>query len=101
MRDLNEKVAWITGAGTGIGEAAAKSLAAVGMHVVLSGRRTEPLQAVAAAIGRKKLALHGWVYRFESGEVFAFDPSKRDFTLLKEMVVPAVSDLLRSSVASR
>ena len=67
--------------------------------VQLENLRTHP--AVAAAIGRKKLALHGWVYRFESGEVFAFDPNKRDFTLLKEMVVPAVSDLLRSSVASQ
>ena len=53
MRDLTGKVAWITGAGTGIGEAGAKALAAAGMHVVLSGRRAEPLQAVADAIGER------------------------------------------------
>ena len=53
MRDLNEKVAWITGAGTGIGEAAAKALSEAGMNVVLSGRRKEPLQAVANEIGKK------------------------------------------------
>lgn len=53
MRNLNDKVAWITGAGTGIGEAGAKSLAALGMNVVLSGRRLEPLQAVADAIGER------------------------------------------------
>ena len=50
MRDLTGKVAWITGAGTGIGEGAAVALAGAGMHVVLSGRRVEPLQAVAARI---------------------------------------------------
>ena len=55
MRDLTDKVAWITGAGTGIGEAGAKSMAALGMHVVLSGRRPEPLKAVADAIGARAL----------------------------------------------
>ena len=53
MRDLTDKVAWITGAGTGIGEAGAIALAEAGMHVVLSGRRTEPLTAVAAVIGER------------------------------------------------
>lgn len=47
MRDLTDKVAWITGAGTGIGAAGAEALAAAGMHVVLSGRRPEVLEAVA------------------------------------------------------
>ena len=51
MRDLKDKVAWITGAGTGIGEAGAEALAAAGMKVVLSGSRTEPLEAAAARIG--------------------------------------------------
>ncbi len=48
MRDLNGKVAWITGAGTGIGEASAVALADAGMHVVLSGRRADKLAEVAA-----------------------------------------------------
>jgi NADP-dependent 3-hydroxy acid dehydrogenase YdfG len=51
MRDLQGKVAWVTGAGTGIGEAAALALAAEGMRVVLSGRRGDLLEAVAARIG--------------------------------------------------
>lgn len=51
MRNLQDKVAWITGAGTGIGEAGARALAAAGMQVVLSGRRPEPLERVAAEIG--------------------------------------------------
>jgi len=47
---LAGKVAWVTGAGTGIGEAAAEALAQEGATVVLTGRRTEPLQKVAARI---------------------------------------------------
>ncbi len=47
MRDLSGKVAWITGAGTGIGEAAALALTEVGMQVVLSGRRADKLDEVA------------------------------------------------------
>jgi len=53
MRDLAQKIAWITGAGTGIGEAGARALADAGMQVVLSGRREEPLQALAAEIGER------------------------------------------------
>lgn len=51
MRDLKGKVAWVTGAGTGIGAAAAIAYARDGMHVVLSGRRREKLEEVKAAIG--------------------------------------------------
>ena len=47
LRDLTDKVAWVTGAGTGIGEGGAVALAEAGMHVVLSGRREDKLQQVA------------------------------------------------------
>ena len=50
MGQLDGKVAWVTGAGTGIGEAGAKALAREAATVVLSGRRREPLEAVARAI---------------------------------------------------
>ena len=50
MTDLTGKVAWVTGAGSGIGEAAALALAKEGMAVALSGRRREPLQSVADRI---------------------------------------------------
>jgi NAD(P)-dependent dehydrogenase (short-subunit alcohol dehydrogenase family) len=38
MNSLNGKVAWITGAGSGIGEAAGLALAKAGATVVLTGR---------------------------------------------------------------
>jgi len=49
---MKGKVAWVTGAGSGIGEAAALSLAREGAAVALSGRRREPLQAVADRIAK-------------------------------------------------
>ena len=53
MRDVTGMVAWITGAGTGIGEAAALALGEAGMTVVLSGRRRDKLEAVAGRIGER------------------------------------------------
>lgn len=50
MGVLAGKVAWITGAGGGIGEASARALAESGAHVVLSGRRLEELERVAGEI---------------------------------------------------
>lgn len=50
MSSLKGKVAWITGAGTGIGLAGAKALAAAGATVVMSGRRKEVLAPEADKI---------------------------------------------------
>ncbi len=51
MQDLADKVAIITGAGSGIGEATARALAARGVRVAAAGRRRERLEALVAAIG--------------------------------------------------
>ncbi len=50
MRDLTGNVAWITGAGSGIGESAALKLAEAGAVVVLSGRRRDLLEGVAKQV---------------------------------------------------
>lgn len=47
MNELNSKVAVVTGAGSGIGEAIAKALGNNGVKVVLAGRNTDKLNAVA------------------------------------------------------
>jgi NADP-dependent 3-hydroxy acid dehydrogenase YdfG len=49
---LKGKIAWITGAGTGIGLAGAKALATAGAVVVMSGRRAHVLEREAESIRR-------------------------------------------------
>lgn len=52
MNDVNHgKVALVTGAGDGIGKAAALALLVSGYRVVLVGRRTAPIEATAAEAG--------------------------------------------------
>jgi NADP-dependent 3-hydroxy acid dehydrogenase YdfG len=52
MTRLTGKIAWVTGAGSGIGEAAALALAEEGATVILTGRRSAPLEAVAQRINQ-------------------------------------------------
>ncbi|MCV7350576.1 SDR family oxidoreductase [Mycobacterium parmense] len=47
----NERVAVVTGASSGIGEATARTLAAQGFHVVAVARRAQRIQALADEIG--------------------------------------------------
>ena len=52
---MSEKVAIVTGGGSGIGAATALALAADDWHVVLAGRRRDALQAVAEQDGGGRL----------------------------------------------
>jgi NAD(P)-dependent dehydrogenase (short-subunit alcohol dehydrogenase family) len=52
MSKEGRRVAWVTGGGTGIGEAGAEALAADGWSVVVSGRRKAPLDAVVEKISK-------------------------------------------------
>jgi NAD(P)-dependent dehydrogenase (short-subunit alcohol dehydrogenase family) len=58
--DLTDRVAIVTGGGTGIGRGAALVLAEYGADVVLAGRRPEPLDSTAGelrALGRRAIAV--------------------------------------------
>jgi NAD(P)-dependent dehydrogenase (short-subunit alcohol dehydrogenase family) len=54
---MADKVALVTGGGTGVGKACALALANAGYAVVVSGRRPEPIEAVAHEIGTNALAV--------------------------------------------
>jgi NADP-dependent 3-hydroxy acid dehydrogenase YdfG len=74
MSKLKGKVAWITGAGSGIGEAAAIALANAGAAVILTGRRVEPLEGLAKRIrdnGGDALVADGDVSKAQSVEHIA------------------------------
>ena len=50
--------------------------------VQLENLRTHP--SVAAALSRRDISLHGWVYKFESGEVFSYQPDEGQFLALSQ-----------------
>ena len=49
--------------------------------------KTHP--AVASRLARKKLEIHAWVYKFETGEVFAHNAEEGQFKLLTEEMNPS------------
>lgn len=59
--------------------------------VQLENLRTHP--AVAARLARGELKLHGWVYKIETGAVFAFDPDSGQFQPITEQPPPVVPAL--------
>lgn len=58
-KNLSGHVALITGASSGIGEAAARALAAAGASVVVSARRKAKLDALVGELGEKAFAIEG------------------------------------------
>jgi hypothetical protein len=66
MKQLNEKVAIVTGAGQGIGKGIALCLAKRGVKVIATGRRVEPIEQTIAEI--KELGGEGFAMTCDSAD---------------------------------
>ena len=66
MKQLNEKVAIVTGAGQGIGKGIALCLAKRGVKIVATGRRLEPIEQTIAEI--KELGGDGFAMSCDSAD---------------------------------
>jgi carbonic anhydrase len=56
--------------------------AAIAENVLVQIENLRTLPSVAARLDRGDLNVYGWVYRFETGEVFAYDPDSGKFAPL-------------------
>lgn len=55
----------------------------------LTNLQTHP--AVAAALAQGALKLHGWMYKIETGQIFAYDPGQGQFAPLIGRPLPAIA----------
>jgi len=66
---LQAKIAWVTGGGSGIGEAGALALAEAGATIILSGRGSEKLEAVGAKSAPRRQGGHRAARHHKRAEV--------------------------------
>jgi NADP-dependent 3-hydroxy acid dehydrogenase YdfG len=78
MQDLTGKVAVITGASSGFGEAAARLLVAEGVNVILAARRRDRIEALAEELGANATAVVADVSDVEQVEIL-FDEVRERF----------------------
>ena len=69
--------------------------AAIEENVLVQLENLRTLPAVGSRLVRGDLHLHGWVYIFETGEVFAFDVESGQFVKLAEYHAPEIETSLR------
>ena len=69
---------------THLTDPSSRLIAAVEENVLVQLEQLRTHPSVAAAIDSSALNLHGWVYKFETGQVFGFDPKQSQFVLIEE-----------------
>jgi carbonic anhydrase len=62
-----------------IQEPRARLMATIEENVLVQIENLKTHPCVAAALSRRSLRLHGWVYKLETGEVFAYRPEDQQF----------------------
>jgi carbonic anhydrase len=108
LKDLPAMTAWLSHAGATrrimqekyserTGEALLTTTVEENVLVQMENLRTHPV--VAAGLSQNKLKLHGWVYKIETGQVFAYDPERGQFVPVAEAPAVPVSPSLRLKAA--
>lgn len=69
--------------------------AAIEENVLVQLENLETLPSVASRLRRGDLHLHGWVYKIETGDVFAYDPDENQFVSLAHYDYPVAETLRR------
>jgi len=64
-------------------EADARLTATVEGNVLVQLEHLRTHSSVAVALARKQLNIHGWVYKFETGQVFAYHPIRGQYVLIE------------------
>ncbi len=70
----------------------ARVTATVQENVLVQLEHLRTLPVVAAGLAGGTLRLHGWVYKIESGEVYAFDPESRQYIPVSEVALPITEE---------
>lgn len=75
--------------------------AAIQENVLMQIENLKTHPSVAAKLSRGDLKIHAWVYRFETGDVFAFNSEEGQFSKLKESSEAFVSSSRRFLVSDK
>lgn len=69
-------------------------------NVLIQLENLRTLPSVASRLVKGDLNLHGWVYKIETGEIFAYDPQAGQFMKLLEEPLKVVTSARASSLPS-
>lgn len=78
----------------------AQLTATIEENVLVQLENLRTLPAVASRLAKGDLHLHGWVYKIESGEVFAYDPAGGQFVPLAAYYYPTSEAAARQRTSS-
>jgi len=68
-------------------------MATIQENVLVQVENLQTLPCVAARRARGALHLHAWVYQFETGDVYVYDPRKREFVAMRQLEPPSIESL--------
>jgi carbonic anhydrase len=74
--------------------------AAIEENVLVQLENLQTLPIVASRLVRGDLRLHGWIYEFRTGQVFAYDPAAEQYVPIAEYSVPEEEAAARRRVVS-